>query len=336
MEIGIVGAGVAGIGTAYELRDADTEVTLLEKSRGVGGRAATRRRNGCVYDHGANYVTPDPELEEFMREQGDTGPVEIEGPVWTFDSSGTIEPGEERERPVLTYEDGITRFAKGVFSRTDATLETETRVESIGHEGDRWRVNADEREYAFDALVMTPPAPQTAALLVDADWNDPLRGELTAAIEAVPYRTILTAVLHYPFETDRPYYALVNTDKDHEIGWLSREECKPGHVPDDESVLIVQMAPDWSLERYGEPEEAIADAAAGLAAGLLDDPRLETPDWTDCTRWRHALPDEGIDDGVLTRVEDRSLYFAGDWVAGEGRVAAAFENGREVGRRIRD
>lgn len=335
MEIGIVGAGVAGIGTAYELRDADTDVTLLEKSRGVGGRAATRRRNGCVYDHGANYVTPDPDLEEFMREQGDTEPVEIEGPVWTFDSSGTIEPGEERERPALTYEDGITCFAKGVFSRTDATLETETRVESIGHEGDRWRVNADEREYAFDALVMTPPAPQTAALLVDADWSDPLRGELTAALEAVPYRTILTAVLHYPFETDRPYYALVNTDKHHEIGWLSREECKPGHVPDDESLLIVQMAPDWSLERYGEPEKAIADATAGLAAGLLDDSRLETPDWTDCTRWRHALPDEGIDDGVLMRVEDRSLYFAGDWVAGEGRVAAAFENGREVGRRIR-
>lgn len=334
MGIGIVGAGVAAVGTAFELRDADTEVTLLEKSRGVGGRAATRRKNDCVYDHGANYVTPDPDLEEFMREQGDTRPVEVEGPVWTFDSSGTIEPGEERERPALTYEDGITRFAKDVFSRTDATLETEARVESIGREGDRWRVNADERGYTFDTLVMTPPAPQTAALLVDADWNDPLRGELTAAIEAVPYRTILTAVLYYPFETDRPYYGLVNTDKDHEIGWLSREECKPGHVPDGESLLIVQMAPRWSLERCGEPADGIAGAAAGLAADLLEEPRLETPDWTDCQRWRHALPDEGIDDGALARAEKRSLYFAGDGVAGEGRVAAAFENGRELGRRL--
>jgi renalase len=333
-EIGIVGAGVAGIGAAYELREADAEVTLLEKSRGVGGRAATRRKDGCVYDHGANYVTPDEGLEAFMREVGSEGPIEIEEPVWTFDSSGGIEPGEDRERPALTYEDGITRFAKDVLSHTGATLETETRVESVGREGDRWRVGSEEDAYAFDALVMTPPAPQTATLLAGADWDDPLRGELVDAVEAIPYRTILTAVLHYPFGIDRPYYALVNVDKDHEIGWLSREECKPGRVPDGESLLIVQMAPEWSLERYGEPEEAIAGAAAGLVADLLEEPHLETPDWTDCQRWRHALPDEGVDDGVLAQAEERSLYVAGDWVAGEGRVGAAFETGREVGRRL--
>ncbi|WP_336344002.1 NAD(P)/FAD-dependent oxidoreductase [Halalkalicoccus ordinarius] len=336
LEIGIVGAGVAGVGAAYELREADAEVTLLEKSRGVGGRAATRRRNDCVYDHGANYVTPDEALETFMREIGSGEPVEIEEPVWTFDSTGTIEPGEDRDRPALTYEDGITRFTKDVLSRADATLETETRVESIGRRAGGWRIGSEGREYAFDALVMTPPAPQTAALLADAGWDDPLRGELVDAVEAVPYRTILTAVLHYPFEIDRPYYALVNVDKDHEIGWLSREECKPGHVPAGESLLIAQMAPAWSLERYGEPEETMAGTAAELVADLLDEPRLETPDWTDRQGWRHALPDAGIDDGVLARAEERSLYLAGDWVAGEGRVAAAFENGREVGRRLCD
>lgn len=335
LEIGIVGAGVAGVGAAYELREVDAEVTLLEKSHGVGGRAATRRRNDCVYDHGANYVTPDEGFEGFMHEIGSEGPVEIEAPVWTFDSSGGIEPGEERDRPALTYEDGITRFAKDVISHADVTLETGTRVESVGREDDHWRVESEDREYALDALVVTPPAPQTATLLADADWDDPLRGELVDVVEAVPYRTILTAVLHYPFAIDRPYYALVNTDGDHEIGWLSREECKPGRVPDGQSLLIVQMAPEWSLERYGEPGEAIAEAAAGRAADLLEEPRIGTPDWTDHQRWRHALPDEAVDDDVLARTEERSLYLAGDWVAGEGRVAAAFESGREVGRRLR-
>jgi hypothetical protein len=332
-EIGVVGAGVSGVGAAYELRDA-ADVTLLEKSRGVGGRAATRRKHGCVYDHGANYVAPDEDLEGFVRDLGSDGLVEIEAPVWTFDAEGAIEPGEERDRPALTYEDGITRFAKRVLSRCDATFEPETRVEAVAREGGRWRVGLGDGTAAFDALVLTPPAPQTAALLADAAWDDLLRRELAEVVEAVPYRTILSAVLHYPFELDRPYYALVNTDKDHEIGWLSREECKRGHVPDGESLLIVQMAPEWSLERYGEPAEDVAAAAAGSAADLLDEPRLATPDWTDCQRWRHALPDDGADGDALARAEDRSLYFAGDWVAGEGRVAAAFENGRAVGRRL--
>lgn len=341
MEIGIIGAGVAGLGVAYELRGADAEVTLLEKSRGVGGRTATRRKNGCVYDHGANYITPDPDLEGFMRglegERTDSDHgrlVEIEEPVWTFDSSGTISPGEERDRPALTYADGITRFAKNVLATTDATLELETRVESLARDGDRWRVESGEQVYRFDALVLTPPAPQTATLLADADWDDPRRAGLVGAIESVPYRTILSVLLHYPVELDRPYYALVNTDKDHEVGWCSREECKAGHVPDGESLLVAQMAPEWSLERYDEPEERIASAAADVVSELLDEPRLASPDWTDSQCWRHALPDEGVDTDVLARAESSALFFVGDWVTGEGRVAAAFESGRDLGRRL--
>ncbi len=334
MEIGIVDAGVAGIGAAYELRETDAKVTLLEKERKVGGRTATRHNNGCTYDYGANYITPDEDLEAFIRDLGIEGLVEIEGPVWTFDSTGAISPGEDRKQPALTYEDGIRRFAKGVLSRTDAGLETETRVDSIGRDGERWRVESEERGYEFDALVMTPPAPQTAALLSDAEWDDCLREDLVDTLSTVPYRTILSAILHYPFEIDRPYYALVNTDKGHAISWLSREEEKRGHVPDGESLLVVQMAPDWSIERYGESTESISEAAAGLAADLLAVPRIESPDWTDCGRFRHALPDDGADNAVLDRARDRSLFFAGDWVAGEGRVAAAFENGQAVGRAL--
>lgn len=334
MEIGIVGAGVAGIGAAYELREAEPTVTLIEKEPDVGGRAATRSENGCVYDHGANYVTPDEELEEIMRELGSEGLVEIEEPVWTFDAEGRMSEGEQRDRPALTYEEGITEFPTRALSRTDATLEADTRAQRIGRDGDRWRVETGEEEYAFEALVLTPPAPRTATLLSGADWSDPLRDELVRAAESVPFRTIVSVVLHYPFEIDRPYYALVNTDREHDIGWLSREECKPGHVPDGESLLVVQMAPDWSLERYDEPAGRTADRVADLAADLLGEPRLATPDWTDRTRWRHALPNEGADRDEFARAEAHSLYVAGDWVAGEGRVAATFENGCEVGRRL--
>ena len=92
----------------------------------------------------------------------------------------------------------------------------------------------------FDRLLLTPPAPQTVDLLRTAEWDADIREPLVEAVDAVPYRTIWTGVFGYPFELERPYYALVNTDKDHEIGWIAREECKPGHVPDGESLLVVQ------------------------------------------------------------------------------------------------
>lgn len=148
------------------------------------------------------------------------------------------------------------------------------------------------------------------------------------------FRTTSTVVLHYPFELDPPYYALVNTDKEHDISWLSREECKPGHVPDGESLLIAQMSPEWSNTRYNESSEVIADETADLTAGLLDDDRLAAPDWTDSRGWRLAQPDSKPDGEPLSRAENHGLFFAGDWVEGEGRVHLALRSGLDIGGRI--
>ena len=355
-EAAIVGAGAAGAGAAYALRKTDVEVTVLEKSRGVCGRAATRRKDGCVYDHGANYVKSDNERVTRLVEGAldSEGLVDITEPVWTFDADGEISEGEDRDEHKWTYEDGITQLAKRLFDRTDADVRTETRIEAIerngeGHRsvdnnddgddagtGSGWRpVDTDgEGTGRYDVVLLTPPAPQTAELVGETALDEDLRADLVSEIEAVGYRTQLTAVLHYPFAIDRPYYALVNTDHEHDIAWLSREECKSGHVPDGECLLIAQMAPNWSTERYDEPGEQITDAAADLVGKLFDDERFADPDWTDVQPWRFAIPDNGADADVLSRAEGEGMFFAGDWVVGEGRVHEALGNGLDAGERI--
>jgi predicted NAD/FAD-dependent oxidoreductase len=335
--VAIVGAGAAGAGVASAL-DGTADVTVFEKSRGVGGRAATRRKHGCRYDHGANYVKDgDPRVAELIGETLDAeGLIDVEEPIWTFDSAGSVSRGRGDDGHKWTYREGITQLAKRLFDRTDATVELETRIEGIERTGGTWALTdaeGDDRG-VFDRLVLTPPAPQTAALLATAEWDDDLRGELEAVVRDVPFRTTLTAVLHYPFALDRPYYALVNTDTDHEIGWVSREECKPGHVPDGESLLIAQMAPDWSTRRYDDPAEGMARDAAELVADLLDDARLAAPDWTDRQGWHYAQPDAGVDADPLDRAGEYELHVAGDWVAGEGRVHLALRSGLETGERI--
>ena len=93
--IGIVGAGMAGVGAADALAGTDASVTILEKSRGVGGRAATRRRNNCRYDHGANYVKGDDDrTSDLIRDLGEEGLVELTAPVWPFEADGEITPSD--------------------------------------------------------------------------------------------------------------------------------------------------------------------------------------------------------------------------------------------------
>ena len=59
--IGIIGAGAAAATATFVLDSTlpDAEITVLEKSGGVCGRAATRRRGDLVYDYGANYLKSD-------------------------------------------------------------------------------------------------------------------------------------------------------------------------------------------------------------------------------------------------------------------------------------
>ena len=309
---------------------------ILEKSRGVCGRAATRRKNGCRYDHGANYVKdPDDRTTEFVRGLGEEGLLDITEPVWTFDAAGRIAEGDSRDDHKFTWTEGMTQLAKRLFARTNAEIEHGTRVAAIDREGERWSVaDTDGNGYGpFDALLLTPPAPQTAALLSDTRWDDERIPRLREAVGAVDYRTIRTYVLHYPFEQEQPWYGLVNVDKEHDVGWLSREECKEGHVPDGESLLVVQMSPEWSTDHYDDPLEESVDIVTEAVATLLDDPAFSEPDWSDDQGWRYALPDEGVSD-IVHEAEEEGLFFAGDWVAGEARVHAALWNGIEQGERV--
>lgn len=340
VRVGIVGAGVAGAGAAYALARApmDAEVTVLERTDRIGGRAATRTRLDVVYDHGANYVKPDDDrVASLLTEELDTaGLVDVTEPVYTFDDAGTVSPGRDADEHKWTYERGLRELSRRLFERTPATIRRGMRIVGPDRHPDGWTLRASDGEAwgPFDAVVLTPPAPQTASLLADADWDAELREELVGHLIDVPYRAIYAAALHYPFAIDRPYYALVHTGEAHAVGWLSREECKRGHVPDGETLLIVQASHDWSVAHAEADPAANADRLADHVSSIVGEDRLASPDWTDHLLWQHALPEGGIPPSMVADARAEGLYLAGDGVAGEGRIHAALRSGIDAGDAI--
>lgn len=335
--VGIVGAGAAAAATAFALRDAAVDVTVLEADESVGGRAGSHRRDGCVYDHGTNYLKAgDERVVELVTETLPTdGLVEVDGPVWRFDGEGAVSEGDGTDERKWTYREGLSTLSERLFEAADATVETGVRVETVARDdGDgRWRLTDAEGESwgPFDDCVVSPPAPETASLLDDADWDAAARETLGEACEAISYRPVTTGVFHYPFEVDRPYYALVNADATHDLSWVAREGCKPGHVPAGESLLVVQ----WSGESPDVTADAALDDVADRVATLLDDERLAGPDWTDCRHWEHALPNAGLDGDARSAAAAAGLHPVGDWVVGEARLHAALRSGLELGERLR-
>ena len=54
-DVAVIGTGLSGLICARELSEAGQSVCLLDKSKGLGGRIATRRAHQVRIDHGMRY-----------------------------------------------------------------------------------------------------------------------------------------------------------------------------------------------------------------------------------------------------------------------------------------
>ena len=345
MRIAIVGAGAAGLAAAHAL---DVPVTVFEKSRGVSGRAATRWRDVVGpdgqpvrwrFDHGAQYLSPEPEspAADLIRQVLGDDLVEMDGAVWPFDDDGTLRP--DRMRPPglrWTLRDGIAELGRRLRDATPGLDLRQQRV--VGLEpGDGWTLVTDDgaRHGPFDAVVLTPPAPQAAEIVGATD------ARLAAALGRVAYRSQFTVVWGFDREVERPaaVYALVNADAHggsgggHDVAWLAVESDKPGRAPEGASIVLAQMSDRWTDRHYDAAQPEVVDAAAQAVAGLWG--ALPEPLWTDTQRWRYALPTGSLDADVQAEAAERGLWIAGDATAGQGRVHLALASGLAAAHAIR-
>ena len=354
MRLAIVGAGPTGLAAAYALRDSALDVVVLEKSRGVSGRAATRWRDvpgpdgipfRWHYDHGAQYLAPDPggRAARLIREElPSAGLTAVDGAVWPFDDDGTLRPDHARPDPGprWTYRGGIADLGRRLRDATPGLdLRLQTRVTRLDRQPEGWAVECEggRRLDGFDAVLLTAPAPQAADLLRASAGPADL-GAYADALSAASYRSQFTVVWAFGHVLERPgpVYALVNRPAgaagSHDVAWLSVESDKPNRAPDGSTLLLAQMGPAWTAAHYNAaPRDVVAQAAHSV--GRLWGP-LPRPLWTDTQRWRYALPSAEADTATLATAAEHGLFFAGDFSASKGRVHLALEEGLAVADRI--
>ena len=328
---------------------------MLDKSRGVGGRAATRWRDvpdahgtpvRWRVDHGAQVFTPEPGSPADRLTRSVLAPdaiIAIDRPTVPFSDDGTVRPGDVHAGgpPRLAVASGYAALGRALAAGLDVRLNT--AATRLGRTDAGWTVHAETPDGPaalgpFRAVILTPPAPQAATLVEASAFDAAARERLAAALAAATYRSQFSVVLAFKRYVALPgdAYALVNAQDDerrpHDVAWLADETRKPGRAPEGAGLLVAQMSAGWTRAHYDDAREAlVADTVARIEAlvGPLP-PRL----WTDSQRWRYSLPDGAVDAAALAAAEPLGLFAAGDAVAGKGRAHLALESGLGVAARV--
>ncbi|HLG75177.1 MAG TPA: FAD-dependent oxidoreductase [Ktedonobacteraceae bacterium] len=337
--IAIIGAGCSGLAAAYPLRQAGYNVNLYEQNADVGGRAATARDAGFIYDYGAQYIKQgSPASVSLITERFATPDlIDIAKPIWTFDGSGTIREGDpaQNAEPRWNYRYGLDTLPRRMA--TALSIHTNCTVTRLQRHTGGWHLFDQRGEGlgSFDTVLITLPAPQASALLRQSECDDALKQQLYSYLEQAHYNPLISVMLGYrPRPEARPYYALVNTDKAHAISWLAWEHEKaPERTPADTGLLIAQMAPQYSHDYMQESDETIVRDVAVRVTALLKEPFM-TPFFSDVRRWDVALPGRLADGVALNALAiPEGLAFCGDAFSG-GRVHLALEQGLTIAQQI--
>ncbi|MEX2578074.1 MAG: FAD-dependent oxidoreductase [Verrucomicrobiales bacterium] len=329
-KIAIIGAGLSGLAAAHKLSETEAEVTVFEKSENLSGRAASRSKNGCRYDHGANYFKVESnELASFFFEDLPTENLcRIVEDVLPFDAEGRVGKGDpERNASARwSYRGGIDTLGKLMVDSAGLQVRHGTGISRLFQAQMKWRLETDDEETFddYDGVLLTPPGPQTVELLANSDFDPAPRSGLVREIKKAEYDSQFSFALNFPGEIAMPgnSYALVNDDGRHDIAWLSLENRKADHVPEGESLLIVHMSPDWTARHFDDPHPELVDLVIQAAGDLLDTD-LPGLNWSDVQLWRYAHPHSAASFEAIRRASTIGLFFAGDAFIGRGRIAPA-------------
>lgn|GEM_PF-2310975 len=347
--ITIIGGGFSGLSAAYFLHRAGKDVTLLEWSRGLGGRASTRNVGYRTMDSGAQRIDLSPlsanQLETDARELLRAVAIErgvlqqalpFPSPVFRFDGR-SIESAHQVEVPNWSYLEGGMRVLADALVK-DIPVRSHTRVSDIVFEKDGYQLRNQRGEtMPSDGVVIALPAPYALALLLPHAAKNKKVKRITDLFNDVNYEPMIGAMfgttkINFP----EPFAALYTDDVTAPIFWLSQESIRrPLGVRKNEMAFVLQLGAEISRDYVLKSDKETFVAVERVFEEVLD---VALPDiiYGEIQRWPAAfLSSSPFTVDTIKEGEFKvPLYLTGDYIAGQSSMASAFWSGKQIADRL--
>ncbi len=344
----VVGAGIAGLAAARELSGSGLRVLVLDKSRGLGGRMATRRLGTAVFDHGAQFFTV--RREQFGELVTAAQAADVVA-AWCTGFSRPLGHGCQTQ----ATEDGHPRW-RGVRGMTDlpkwlaaslppsCEIRSAAKVAAVRMSADRVIVDLDGgaagmTSLSARAVILTPPVPQSLDLLAagglmptgEADAEaGPLDAAAIRLLRTIDYDPCFAMLLVLERASCVPPPGAVQfaADDPVPIAWLADNQKKGiSPVP----AVTVHASGRFSREHFDAPQDEVAAMLLEHVRPWIDGDPAAAVRERSIHRWKFALPTSLVPEPLVAVSTTPAIVCCGDAFAGP-RVEGAASSGLAAGR----
>ena len=330
--VAILGAGIAGSSCARALARAGWGVRVFDKSRGPGGRLATRRidwvdpqgrARRAGFDHGApGFTARSPGFRAAVEDAAQAGVLA----AWTPQGAPGGRPDDEAGALLHLGRPDMPAWCRWLLQDLPTTWQRPVERLHRGPQG--WQVEAADGSLdgPFDAVLLALPPAQAAPLLAPhrREWAQ------RASLALMQPCWTLMGVTHRPGD-DRGWD--LGRPQTGPLAWVVRNDARPGRAAaDGEAHWVLHARAGWSRQHLDHPAEWVQPQ---LQAALQD--WLGRPlDWQHAVvhRWRYARPAGGTAPaGPCWWDASLGLGVCGDFLGGTG-VEGAWQSAQALADRM--
>jgi len=308
------------LSAAQALRDQGHEVVVFERSRGPGGRAATRHIEGIdmpkhargstlAFDHGAQYFTArDPRFQAVVdRWLSDRIVGKWDGRLVSFDSEGWEDLASETNRYVGLP--GMSAIAKAMAEPLDVRYGQ--RVEAVRLKPDATFI-LEPSLGEFDRVILAVTADQAKPLVAHVP-------ELVAKLDTVVTRPCWAVMAAFEERVPARFDgAFVNGSP---IGWMARNQSKPKREWKIDA-WVLHATPLWSTVHVDDDPEVVGSFLMEAFHDLIPN-GLPRAFHAVAHRWRYARADPAL---AIGAIHHEGITVCGDWCLG-ARIEDAYLSG---------
>ena len=340
-DILIVGAGIAGLSLARALTAFGRTPVVLERSRGVGGRCATRRVDGQAVDHGTAFLhgrTP-----RFLAEMSVAGGVD-DMADWPQLREGTgvpcqpaaFDPHDPRRAPAAGVNALAKHLARDLDVRLGARVDALALTPAPDAPGARlWTVGlASGDRLLARTVALAPPVPSVQALLTTINPPDPAVVRPLPLLNLVHAVPCLTVIARYPLDTPRPAWHASYPRDSAAVQTILHDSSKRAGTP--RLTLVIQARPAFSQQHLDAPDDTWTRTPLAQAAALHGH-WAGAPDLVQSHRWRYVRVVAGtaLASPLVAHCEDGpTLGIAGDGLHPSVGVEGAYLSGSALAERL--